>query len=346
MSLKENFIEFKEIFYKKYWLDPVWSKVISAIIIAIGGTILTTIYILIKSLYEKVELKSVASEVFDYFKSETKINNFILWLGIIIIFWVTLIFFKAIIKKINVKTNDNDDDDEIEELPKLGENSTVLFSHRLASAFPGQRGLQWYDAKTATKRLSIVFKDPLDFEPIIGSEAVSDPFWWFRAGRSMYIKQFKTLSKTKILLGIDELEINRIGVYISEFYYKCFIYVETKGEKQIGLYNFTKEDINSHIETFGYSFEEYALFGKKPITREHYDDGATIIKDKVVETFGSKLRIRYLSDYNFIIAAKQSPFNSQKFDRESYNYFNAILKGEKTAESFIEELEKYERKYY
>jgi hypothetical protein len=84
---------------------------------------------------------------------------------------------------------------------------------------------------------------PLDFDPIIGTDAVDDPFWWFRAGRSMYIKQFQTLSKTKILLGIDELEINRIAVSISPFYYKCFIYVETKGEKQIGLYNFTKEDI-------------------------------------------------------------------------------------------------------
>ena len=65
-----------------------------------------------------------------------------------------------------------------------------------------------------------------------------------------------------------------------------------------------------------------------------------------MDTFGSKLRERYLSNYNFIITSKQSPFNSQKFDRESYNYFNAILKGEKTADEFIEILKLYERNFY
>lgn len=345
MSLKERVIEYKEIFYKKYWIDPVWSKVISTIIIGIGGAVFTTIYILIKSFYDKVAFRSVATEVLNYFKDETKINNFILWVFIVMIFWVMMIFIKSIFIKINQKKTISNEN-EIEKLTITGEASTVLFSYRLASAFPGQRGFQWYDAETSVKRLSVVFKDPLKFEPLVGSDAVSDPFWWFRAGRSMYINQFKKTSKTKILLGIDELEINRIGVYISQSYYKSFIYVETKGEKQIGLYNFTKEDINRHIETFGYSFEEYALFGKIPISREHYDDGATIIKGNVVETFDSKLRVRYLSDYNFIIAAKQSPFNSQKFDKESYNYFNSILRKEQSAEIFIEELKKYERNYY
>jgi hypothetical protein len=344
MKIRQSLNEHKDTI-KKYWSDPVWSKVISAIIITIGGTILTSLYILFKSVTEKVAFKYIAIEVFNYFNSKTEINNFVIWIFIVITFWAIIVFFKTVVKKIINKKNENFED-EIKQLPRLGESSTVIFSSRLASAFPGHRGLKWYDAKTAVKRLSIVFKEPLDFDPIIGTDAVDDPFWWFRAGRSMYIKQFQTLSKTKILLGIDELEINRIAVSISPFYYKCFIYVETKGEKQIGLYNFTKEDIERKKNTFGYCSEEYALLGKRPITREHYDDGATVIKDDVVETFGSKLRIRYLSEYNFIIAAKQSPFNSKKFDRESYDYFNAILKGEKTSEEFIEILENYERNYY
>lgn len=343
MWLKEKSSEYIDIFYKKYWPDPVWSKVISAIIIAIGGAIITTIYISIRSLYEKVAFKSIANSVFNYFMDTSEINNLIILVCLFTILWSLMFFIRNIIKKITEKSIE---EDKIEELTRLGEPSTVLFSHRLASAFPGQRGLQWYDAETAVKRLAIVFKQPLEFEPIEDTEAVRDPFWWFRAGRSMYIKHFEKLSKTKILLGIDELEINRIAVYISPSYYKCFIYVETKGEKQTGLYNFTTEDINRHIETFGYSSEEYAILGKRPISREHYDDGATIIKGKVVETFGSKLRVRYLSNYNFIITAKQSPFNSQKFDRESYNYFNAILKGEKTADEFIENLKLYERNFY
>ncbi len=340
MSKEEEAYKFKNSI-KNYWNDPVWSKVISAIII-FG---LTNIYILIKSMYEKVAFKSVAFDVINYFKSTTVINNLILWISTIIVLWSFYVFLKTVVKKF--KNNQNEVlEEEIEELPRLGRSSTDLFSHRLASAFPGQRGLQWYDSKTAVKRLAIVFKGPLEFEPIIGSEAVGDPFWWFRAGKSMYIKQFQSLSKTKILLGIDEFEINRIAVNISQSYYKCFIYVETKGEKQIGLYNYTNEDVKRKKELFGYCSEEYALFGDRPISREDYDDGATIINGDVVETFGAKLRIRYLSEYNFIISAKQSPFNSQKFDRESNDYFNAILKGEKNSNDFLELLENYERNFY
>ena len=213
MGLKEKSSEYIDIFYKKYWPDPVWSKVISAIIITIGGTIITTIYISIRSLYEKVAFKSIANKVFTYFMGTSEINNLIILVSLSIILWSLIIFIRNIIKKITEKTIE---ENEIEELPRLGEPSTVLFSHRLASAFPGQRGLQWYDAKTAVKRLAIVFKQPLEFEPITETEAVRDPFWWFRAGRSMYINHFETLSKTKILLGIDELEINRIAVYISQ----------------------------------------------------------------------------------------------------------------------------------
>jgi hypothetical protein len=45
IGIKNKLIKLKDTFYQKYWPDPVWSKVISAVIIAIGGTILTTLYV-------------------------------------------------------------------------------------------------------------------------------------------------------------------------------------------------------------------------------------------------------------------------------------------------------------
>ncbi|MDI1355374.1 MAG: hypothetical protein PSX36_10670 [bacterium] len=92
------------------------------------------------------------------------------------------------------------------------------------------------------------------------------------------------------------------------------------------------------------SSEEYGLLGKKPIRREQYDDGATVIKDKVVDATGADLRIRYLSDYNFLIAAKQSPYNSNKFSRESKDFLNDILQGKQTTEKFFEFLETFEKR--
>lgn len=336
MELKGKLIDYKNIFIQKYWADPVWSKVISAIIIGIG----TGLFVIIKSLYERISIKSAAEPIIKYFSSETELNNMLLWIGLFIICWALIVFVKTLIGKFKKVSST---EDTAKELPKIYEPSTVFFSYRLAGAFPGQRGLKWYNSKTAVERLKIVFKEPINFQPNIDSEFPSDPIWWFRGHRSMFIKEYKQLSSTKILLEINELDIKRIAVYISDSYYKCFIYVECAGEKQIGLNNYTPTEIQESIERRGFCSEEYALLGKRPISREHYDDGATIINGKVVESFGAKLRVRYLSDYNFIIAAKQSPYNSRKFEKDSAEYLDKINKNIIEPEAFFELLETYSR---
>ena len=334
-----------ENFKENYWKDPVWSKVIAFLIISIGTFITTTLYIYIKSLYDKVTFKEISKKVFQYFKSTIEVNTFLFWFSLIVlsIFLVSFIF--AFIKKLKRLETNSKNHLEIEiELPRTGMPSTAIIAGKLAGAFPGQRGFEWYESKEAIKRLEKFFEPPLVYQPI-GEGVISNPIWWFRDFSSMYIDKFKKLSKTKLLIGIREFKIKRIGVFVSQSDYKSFIYVETLGERQTGLYNFKKEDIKRHVDTIGYSSEEYAIFNKKiNISREHYDDAATIIKGKIVDTFGSELRVRFLSDYNFLIAANQSSFNSRKFEKDSSEDMNKILKGEMRAEEFIEKLKLYKRK--
>ncbi|MDI1354772.1 MAG: hypothetical protein PSX36_07635 [bacterium] len=258
-DIKQKTIKLRDTFYQKYWPDPVWSKVISAVIITVVGSILTTIYVILKSLYDKVSFKSVAKQVIDYFKLTTEVNNLILWLSLLILAWVVYSFFKSFIKdvinKIKTKTAAIESVEEPNELPTITEHSTVFFSYRLAKAFPGQRGLMWYEAKTAVERFKILFQEPLRFKSEGHYGCMPDPIWWFRGGSALFIDKFKVLSKTKVLMGWDELEIKRVAVYISDSYYKCFVYVEAKAERQTGLYNFKPEDIKRHINTFGYSLE-------------------------------------------------------------------------------------------
>jgi hypothetical protein len=345
---KQKLIKLKNVFYQKYWPDPVWSKVISAGIIAILSGILTAIYVLFKSSYDKVSIKSAAIQTINYLKSTTEINNLIFWASLLVIAWTFYSFLKLFLKEIAIKIKEKavfiDRFDVPKEFPTITEHSTVFFSNRLAKAFPGQRGLMWYEPKTAVKRFKILFQEPLQFKSEGHYGVMSDPIWWFREGSAMFIDRFKALSNTKVLMGWDELELKRVAVYISNAYYKSYIYVETKGEKQTGLYNFESDDIKRHIDTFGYSREEYGLLRKKPIRREQYDDGATIIKNKVVDATSADLRVRYLSGYNFIIAAKQSPYNSHKFQRESKEYLNDILQSKQTTERFFEFLETFENR--
>jgi hypothetical protein len=256
---------------------------------------------------------------------------------------VILIYGK--IKNLLIKPENEPSEDE-NEPPRTGMTSTAIFSEKLAGAFSGQRGFKWHESKEAIMRLEKFFEPPLLYNPV-GEGATSTPIWCFRAGSSMHIDKFKKLSGGKLLIGIREFKIKRIGVFVNDSYYKSFIYVETSGEKQTGLYKLNKEDIKRHIDSFGYSSEEYALFKNTiKLTREEYDDASKVIKGKVVDTFGSQLRVRFLSDYNFLIAANQSPFNSRKFDNESRESMNKILKGEMNADDFIDSLKEYKMNEY
>jgi hypothetical protein len=94
---------------------------------------------------------------------------------------------------------------------------------------------------------------------------------------------------------------------------------------------------------YGYAREEYGLFEGKPITREEFDDGSAVIGGEVVRTRGAKLRSRYLTPYNFVVAAKLSPYNSRKFDGISQKLLNGLLSGELQLEDSVELLLRFPR---
>lgn len=333
---------------KENWKDPVWSKVIAAVIIAVGGFIITSLYSLIKSLISDVSFENALSEVYAYFNNYIGIKR---WLVIVLLLVYFIITLKPIIAFLNqviakLKSPRKETTDTLKEPPRATEHSTSLFHYKMTGAFPGVRGVKWFEnPKIATKRLAILLQEPLRFSS--GSrEAEGDPFWWFRGGSTLFIEKFKKVGSKMVLLNFDQLKIKRIAACQGDLYYKDFVYVEVEGEKQTGLYDHTQEELQRHIDTFGYSWEEYGLIKNRlgwttPIRREDYDDGATVIRGEVRNTLDAELRVRYLSKYNFIIAAKGSPYNSSKFDRESEPYLNGILKGEVEPVAFFEFLNEF-----
>ena len=142
----------------------------------------------------------------------------------------------------------------------------------------------------------------------------------------------------------NELQIKRIAVNIDQSYFMSFVYVEVEGEKQTGLYKFTQEDIERHKRSFGYSWEEYGLYKDKAFNRQEHDDGSAVLNGKIISINESELRVRYLTDYNFIITSHQSPYNSPKFDL-SKEYFDGILCGTKSAQDLFEFLKAFRKNY-
>lgn len=310
--MKEKLLKYKEYFYTKFWKDPVWSNVIAAGILLLFG----------------------------YFVEIIEINRFIFWIAILLLLFTIYKFLSSFIPTIiyKIKSSKIESNNEPKQIEPIYYNSNEFFSERLAKAFPGQRGLVWYEPKEAVKRLKIMLQEPLVFK---SNETY--PIWWFRDICSSSIDNFKSLSKTKVLINEKEFEIKRIGVYVSKACYKSFIYVETKGEKQTGLNNFKPEYIKDIVDKNGYIKEEYGLFGKVKISRDQYDDRATIINNKIVDASNAELRVRFLSDYNFIITYYTSPYNSRKFEDDSEEYFNNILKSNIDPQVFFDYLDTYKK---
>ncbi len=219
--------------------------------------------------------------------------------------------------------------------PPLGENpfkpkkkekynkidSTVFFYKRFASAFPGIRGLKWFSNHEEIKvRLNKLLEQPLVIDGYT-------PIWWWRDG-NLHIDSFRYNQEEKIyLMGPEELKISKIAAFNPNDYCRCFVYVETKPMPQTGLYQYSEEDIKDYVKEKGYYWEEYGLYkGKHLVSRAEYDDGAAFIDGELIEFDRDvELRVRYVTPYNFVIAAHHSPINNSEFDEELAFILNNIL---------------------
>ncbi|MCC1498076.1 toll/interleukin-1 receptor domain-containing protein [Alcanivorax sp. 1008] len=222
------------------------------------------------------------------------------------------------------------------EKPRLGESSTTFFHKRFSSAFPGVRGINWFEENEAIDRLMILLEQPLVFEDGI-------PIWWWRNG-DLQIKKFENIGEGVALMDGQELSIKKIAAVNAGSYYQSFVYVEVDPMKPTGLYQY---DFQSSIENFGYASEEYAIFDGHNITREEYDDNAAVVNGKPVDLAGNaEFRLRYLTPYNFLIAAQNSPINNNSYYRTRRIHLNQILEGNLGLEDLTDEILKLPKRGY
>jgi hypothetical protein len=240
-------------------------------------------------------------------------------------------------KKTNRITDSLDQD---QSLPY--EHSTSFFAGRFARAFPGVRGIEWFDSpKGAIKRLSRLLEEPLEISgPANSTRYCYNPIWWSRGGRDMSIEYFKQLDENKILIDHQEIEVARIAAVNMRAYYQCFVYLEANPMEQTGIYKFTNDHIEELKAKFGYFWEEYGIYrGKHIVNRAEFDDGAAVINGELID-FNSEveLRIRYLTPYNLVISAKDCPINSRNFEERFEEMMNNILRKPTNFNQFVDEI--------
>jgi hypothetical protein len=144
----------------------------------------------------------------------------------------------------------------------------------------------------------------------------------------------------------EELEINKIAVYVSPHsIWQYFVYVEVKGEKSTGLYPSHQASVKEFIQKYGYYYEEYGLYKGIPITRSSYDDGAAVIRGKVVDVSEAEARTRYLTPYNFLIASAYSPIGNPTADPVIGKTLNGLLRNQITFNNAVDIILRLPKRY-
>jgi hypothetical protein len=219
-------------------------------------------------------------------------------------------------------------------------SSTSFFHDRFASAFPGVREPRWFtEAADIQRRLARLLAPPLTF-------ANGQPFWWWSDG-NLHIESFEHVGDRRYQMDVHELEITRIAAVPGRAYWGDFVYVEVAGMEPTGANpGTTPEDIARHVARRGYDDEEYGLYkGRTAISRAEYDDGAAEIGGELVDVTGqARLRVRYLTPYNFLIAANASPINNVEFDQHLPKLLRAILSDETKLDDLVEAVQHLPRR--
>lgn len=221
-----------------------------------------------------------------------------------------------------------------------GIDSTVFFADRFSSAFPGVRGIEWFTSQSDIQmRLGKLLKNPLDFKD-------GSPVWWWRNG-NLHIHSFKSLGDGFYLIDWDEYKISKIAAVNQGEYYQKYVYVETERMEPTGLYPNAEDRIAYGVKQYGYCSEEYGLYkGDAFVTRAEYDDNAAVINGELVELGDNvELRVRYITPFNFVIAANGSPINNNSFDRKLIDLLNAMLIDGESIEMLSQEVLKLPKKY-
>ena len=212
--------------------------------------------------------------------------------------------------------------------PTKRQSSTVFFSDRFAQAFPGVRGVSWFPGRVAVERLAILLERPLSFRVPDGGEY--EPIWYRELG-NLGIERFSIESDSRVLINVHEWDIDKVAAVNMGNYWQKFVYVQTHASAPTGLYD--DAGPSDSVGPLRYRSEEFGIVGGHLVTRAEYDDRAAVIDGKPIDIRDSvELRVRYLTPYNFVIAAHNSPFNSEAFDRVGGDFLEQIREGKSTVE--------------
>jgi hypothetical protein len=220
--------------------------------------------------------------------------------------------------------------------------SADIVAGRLADAFPGSYGLTVIsDPKAALERLAVVLRRPLHqwYSPSNGEPYKGYPLWWFRGGRCLHIEDYDQVSATHAVLDGKELNVRRVAAFRRNYLSMWdFLYVESAADQPVGIYQYsgpTPIERAQQSPSGFFTYEEYAVWNDRAISREDFDDGATLVNGKPQRVVHAEVRQRFLTPYNFIVCGNRHVINDKRHDRTIQALLDGILRGDRTLSDLV-----------
>lgn len=254
---------------------------------------------------------------------------------------------KLLAKKIEEKLLDNDYFDKTKLTNAVfdslvindGWNDTTKYFHyEFSNAFPDiYQSHVFKDKREIQHRLAVLLRNPTAKE---SSNSAHDPIWWFRGPSALDISRYKVIDKDRCLINQDELDIEEIYVNNSGSYWQDYVYIITRAQKQIGVNDYSEEEIEEERKRNGYIYETYGLYKNEYIKPNEIGNGNYVKNGMVhpIKPNQAEIRYRYLTKYSFFIAAKANPLNCHNPKVQIYieKFCNDNINGNASIEEFNE----------
>lgn len=208
------------------------------------------------------------------------------------------------------------------------ERSTAMFEERMASAFPGARGVvEEADPTAAIERLGRLLRSPL-------GGRFGSPIWEVGMGTTP-IHEFRSGEGNLAYMDRARYRVHRIVGYRSRFYKRNFVLLEWAADEPCGLYQpLTREEIAEHVQATGRCTEEYGVWNDQLVTRAEFDDGAIFRHGKLQE-IDADLEVRQLAGGATFIVPQLSAVNDLENDGARFDILRRYTSGQTSIDEIV-----------
>lgn len=211
--------------------------------------------------------------------------------------------------------------------------TTAVFHERMCDAFPGIDSLH---------RCSSLAESMTRLERLLQYPTVADatsPIWLLGDIGSLSVDSFEILDESTIRIGLDRYVVDHLCGFRSRRTQYEFALLFHGADVPCGVYpDKTRQQMEELRADIGDVTEEYGVDANGILfTRAEHDDAAAY-RDGRLLSVRTRLEVRHLTPWVFVLTGQGSPIHQLAFDSEREHWIRDLALGARQAEDFVQRI--------